>query len=84
MEQATDSTLEPAPVKVRRRKSTIGAAKPDIERLAWRLNEFCALVSISREHLSQLQKSGELKVIYLGKTPFVSRIEAVRLGFIAA
>ena len=52
------------------------------DRIAWRINEWCELTSTSRPTAWRQAKSGKLKLAYVDKTPYVTRAEAIRLGFI--
>ena len=52
------------------------------DRIAWRINEWCELTNTSRPTAWRQAKSGKLKLAYVDKTPYVTRAEAIRLGFI--
>jgi hypothetical protein len=53
-----------------------------LERLCWRIGEWCLLTGTSRPTTWRKVKAGTLKIVYYGTTPMVPRSEAVRLGFI--
>jgi hypothetical protein len=54
------------------------------DRLAWRVAEFCKLVTVSRATISKMAKAGKITLVYFGDVPVVPRSEAVRLGLISA
>jgi hypothetical protein len=56
---------------------------PPPEVLGWRFAEFCKIVPVSRALLQRMVKDGELRVIYMGDVPIITRIEAKRLGLLA-
>jgi hypothetical protein len=67
-------------VKERKRRRTASLDQA----LGWRIDEWVALTGVSRPTVWRQNRDGKLKIIYVDKIPFVPRIEAIRLGFIAA
>ena len=57
----------------------------DVERgrLGWRINEWVVKTGTSRPTVWRQVKRGDLRLIYIGRTPIVPRSEAIRLGLIA-
>jgi len=54
------------------------------DRLGCRMPEWMRLTGTSRQTLWRQVKRGDLKVVYVGRTPLVPRAEAIRLGLINA
>ncbi|MCA1503808.1 hypothetical protein [Bradyrhizobium sp. NBAIM02] len=54
-----------------------------IDRAALRLEEFSALVGLSKVTLWRRVRAGHLNVVYLGTVPLITRVEMQRLGLIA-
>jgi excisionase family DNA binding protein len=71
-------------VKPRINRYRATTPKPDSERIGWRVNEFAALVNVSRAHLYRMAKANKLTIVRIGDAQLVPRSEAVRLGLIAA
>jgi len=63
-------------------QSTITGKKPSaagVDRQAWRVREFCDAVRISRSHLYELMKRGEIRTVTLGGRRLIPDSERARL-----
>ncbi|WP_363347156.1 helix-turn-helix domain-containing protein [Methylocystis echinoides] len=56
----------------------IGAGVP-VEPLAYRVNDACRVLSVSRSHLYALAAKGEIKLTHIGNRTLVSLAEIHRL-----
>jgi hypothetical protein len=69
-------------IAARRRQRQIKANISNSDRLAFRLDEFAALIGVSITTLWRRVNAGQIKVIDLGATRVIARSEAQRLGLI--
>lgn len=57
----------------------VGAGAPAVEPMAYRINDACKALSVSRSHLYALAAKGEIKFTRIGNRTLVSMSEIRRL-----